>query len=93
MAITVLIPAPMRSLAGNQSKVLIDGGPTVVAVLTSLAEQYPGVQTRIFETPDRLRRFINVYLNGEDIRALDSEATAVNDGDEIGIIPALAGGW
>ena len=57
----------MRSLAGNQSKVMIDGGPTVVDILTSLAEQYTGVHTRIFETPDRLRRFINVYLNGEEL--------------------------
>jgi molybdopterin synthase sulfur carrier subunit len=92
MAVTILIPAPMRSLAGNQGKVQIEGGVTVVEVLTTLAETYPGVQARIFESPGRLRRFINVYLNGEDIRALDAEATTVKDGDEIGIIPAMAGG-
>jgi molybdopterin synthase sulfur carrier subunit len=92
MAVTVLIPAPMRSLAGNQARVSIDGGATVADVLTHLAEQHPGVQPRIFESPGRLRRFVNVYVNGEDIRALQAEATSVKDGDEIGIIPAMAGG-
>lgn len=92
MAITILIPAPMRSLAGNQARVSIDTDGTVGDVLTQLAEQHPGVQPRIFEAPGRLRRFVNVYLNGEDIRALQAEATQVKDGDEIGIIPAMAGG-
>lgn len=92
MAVQILIPAPMRGLAGNQARVSIEEGATIGEVLGALATQYPGVGPRIFEAPGRLRRFINVYLNGEDIRSLESEATPVKAGDEIGIIPAMAGG-
>ncbi len=92
MPVQVLIPAPMRSLTGQQARVSIDGGATVGEVLTALAEQHPGIRERIFESSGRVRRFVNVYLNGEDIRGLEAEQTAVKDGDEIGIIPAMAGG-
>jgi molybdopterin synthase sulfur carrier subunit len=92
MAIQVLIPAPMRGLTGNRSKVAISEGATVGEVLTTLTTQYPSVRERIFEPSGRLRRFVNVYLNGEDVRGLAAEATPVKSGDEIGIIPAMAGG-
>jgi molybdopterin converting factor small subunit len=92
MAVQVLIPAPMRSFTGNQARVSIEGGATVLDVLTALAAQHPGIGPRIFESEGRLRRFINVYHNGEDIRGLSGETTPVKDGDEIGIIPAMAGG-
>lgn len=92
MPINIMIPAPMRGFTGNQAKVAIESGATVVEVLQSLTDQYPGVRERIFDSSGRLRRFINVYLNGDDIRGLDGETTAVKSGDEIGIIPAMAGG-
>ena len=92
MAITILIPAPMRGLTGNQARVAVEGGATVGEVLTTLAEQYPGVGPRLFDGPGRLRRFVNIYKNGDDVRGLDGAGTPVGDGDEIGIIPAMAGG-
>jgi MoaD family protein len=92
MPVQVLIPAPMRGFTNNQSRVAIDGGATVNDVLTALADQYPGIQERIYESPGRLRRFVNIYLNGDDIRGLEAEKTPVKDGDEVGIIPAMAGG-
>ena len=67
-------------------------GATVQAVLDDLGRQFPGVADRLFEKPGQLRRFVNVYLNDEDIRYLDSLTTAVKDGDELSIIPAVAGG-
>jgi molybdopterin synthase sulfur carrier subunit len=92
MAVQILIPAPMRGLTGNQARVSIESGATVGEVLTALVAQYPGIGPRIYESPGRLRRFVNIYRNGDDIRSLESEATPVKDGDEIGIIPAMAGG-
>jgi MoaD family protein len=92
MPVQVLIPAPMRGFTNNQARVSIDGGATINDVLTTLTVQYPGISERIFESPGRLRRFVNVYLNGEDIRGLEGEITPVKDGDEVGIIPAMAGG-
>jgi molybdopterin converting factor small subunit len=92
MPVHVLIPAPMRGFTGNQARVSIDGGGDVGSVLQALAGGYPGLRERIFEPSGRVRRFVNVYLNGEDIRGLSGETTPVKDGDEIGIIPAMAGG-
>jgi MoaD family protein len=92
MPVQVLIPAPMRTFTNQQARVSIDGGATVGEVLAALAEQYPGIGERIFESEGRVRRFVNVYLNDEDVRSLQAEATPVKDGDEIGIIPAMAGG-
>lgn len=93
MAVQVLIPAPMRGLTNQQARVEVDKAGTVVEALSSLADQYPGIGERIFDRPGRVRRFVNVYLNGDDIRGLEGEETPVKDGDEIGIIPAMAGGW
>ena len=92
MAIQVLIPAPMRGLTNQQARVEVDQAGTVVEALSSLADQYPSIGERIFDRPGRIRRFVNVYLNGDDIRSLEGEETPVKDGDEIGIIPAMAGG-
>jgi MoaD family protein len=66
-------------------------GSTVQGVLEDLGQKYPGITSRIFEN-GQVRRFVNVYLNDEDIRYLDSLNTAVKDGDELSIIPAVAGG-
>jgi MoaD family protein len=66
-------------------------GSTVQAVLNDLGQKYPGITARLFED-GKLRRFVNLYLNQEDVRYLDNLATAVKDGDELDIIPAVAGG-
>ena len=90
MAIKVQIPTPMRQHTDGQALVQVGGG-TVQGVLDSLGEKYPGLTSRIFEN-GQVRRFVNLYLNEEDIRYLDNLATPVKDGDELAIIPAVAGG-
>jgi sulfur-carrier protein len=91
MAIKVNIPTPMRQHTGGQAEVEASG-TTVQGVLDDLGQKHPGITDRLFEKPGQLRRFVNVYLNDEDIRYLDSLDTAVKDGDEVAIIPAVAGG-
>ena len=90
MAIRINIPTPMRQHTENQPSVKVDGA-TVKQVLENLGQKYPGVSGRIFEN-GQVRRFVNVYLNDEDIRYLDNLQTAVKHGDELSIIPAVAGG-
>jgi molybdopterin converting factor small subunit len=80
----------MRQHTDGQAAVETNGG-TVQAALDDLGRKFPGVQQRLFEG-GQVRRFINVYLNDEDIRYLDNLSTAVKDGDELSIIPAVAGG-
>ncbi len=90
MSIRVHIPTPMRPHTDGQATVEV-GGATVQAVLDDLGRRFPALSQRLFDNGE-LRRFVNVYLNDEDIRYLDNLATAVKDGDEVSIIPAVAGG-
>jgi sulfur-carrier protein len=90
MGVRVHIPTPMREHTAKQA-VVEASGPTVQAVLDDLGRKYPGVTQRLFDN-GQVRRFVNVYLNDEDIRYLDNLATPVKDGDELAIIPAVAGG-
>lgn len=90
MAVKVQIPTPMRQHTEGKGVVEVSGG-TVQACLDDLGNKYPGLQARIFDN-GQVRRFINVYLNNEDIRYLDNLASATKDGDEMAIIPAVAGG-
>lgn len=90
MPIKVHIPTPMRQHTDNQAVVEARGG-TVSAVLADLGQRFPGITARLFDG-NQVRRFVNVYLNDEDVRYLDNLDTAVKDGDEVSIIPAVAGG-
>jgi MoaD family protein len=90
MAIKVHIPTPMRQHTNNQS-VVESTGATVKAVLDDLGAKHPAITQRLF-AEGRLKQFVNLYLNNEDIRYLDNLATPVKDGDELAIIPAVAGG-
>jgi molybdopterin synthase sulfur carrier subunit len=90
MSIRVNIPTPMRQYTENQA-VVEAVGATVKDLLDNLGKKHPGIASRIFEN-GQVRRFVNVYLNDEDIRYLDSLQTSVKDGDELSIIPAVAGG-
>ena len=90
MAIKIQIPTPMRPHADGQTVVEV-GGATVQGALDELGRKYPALTARIFENGN-VRRFINLYLNNEDVRYLDNLATPVKDGDELAIIPAVAGG-
>ncbi len=91
MAVKVRIPTPLMKLTDNQSEVMAEGN-TVADLLNNLESQFSGIKDRICEENGTPRRFINIYLNEEDIRFLDGEKTSVKDGDEISIIPAIAGG-
>jgi len=91
MAITVKIPTQLRAVTAGEAETAIEEASTVGEVLDGLYERYDGLRERIAEDGD-LRRFVNVYVGGEDIRFLDGLDTAVEDGDEVTILPAVAGG-
>jgi molybdopterin converting factor small subunit len=86
----VRIPTPLRPHTGGHD-VVEAAGSTVGEILGALGEKYPAFRERIFEGAE-LRRFVNVYVNNEDIRYLDDLGTAVGEKDEVSIIPAVAGG-
>jgi|SRR5215472_15167346 len=87
----VHIPTPLRQYAGKQATVEVGGG-TVADALDSLVQQHPDLRRHLYTDDGKLRAFVNVYLNDEDIRYLDKEATAVRDSDSISIVPSIAGG-
>lgn len=89
--ITVQIPTALRSQADNQSQLEL-AGDSVKQVLDALAGRYPELGKRLFKTDNELNRFINVYVNDEDIRFMDNLGTALKPGDEVSIVPAIAGG-
>ena len=91
MAVKVRVPTPLMKLTDNQSEVMAEG-VTISQILNNLESQFAGIKERICDENGAPRRFINIYLNEEDIRFLEGESTAVKDGDEISIIPAIAGG-
>ena len=90
MAVTVKIPPQLRTATGGESAAHVDGS-TVGEVLDSLYDRFEELRSRIAEDGG-LRRFVNVYVGGEDIRFLDGLQTPVSDGDEVTILPAVAGG-
>jgi molybdopterin synthase sulfur carrier subunit len=91
MSVMVRIPMPLRRLTNGQDKVSVEGD-TLNAVVMSLEEQFPGIRARLCDDQGQLRNFVNVYVNGEDVRFLDGLDTATSEGDEISVIPAVAGG-
>ncbi len=91
MAATVLIPQPLRGLTGNLATV--DGATgTLSSCIEDLEARFPGIRERVLDEEGELRRFVNVYINGEDVRFEQGLATAIADGDEVSIVPAVAGG-
>ena len=91
MAINVRIPQPLRSLTGNLSSVTGDGA-TLEACIAQLEVTYPGIKDRVMDESGQLRRFVNIYVNGDDVRFIDGLGTPLKDGDEVSIVPAVAGG-
>jgi MoaD family protein len=88
---TVKIPPVLRSQTGGDAEVAADGA-TVGDVLRALAEAHPGTRTQLFSNGDELNRYVNVYLNDEDVRVLDGLETEVSSSDTVVILPAMAGG-
>ena len=91
MSIVVRIPTPLRRLTNGQDKVDVDG-ESLGGVIDAMNEQYPGIRERICDDQGQLRNFVNVYINGEDVRFLQGLETATTDGDEVSVVPAVAGG-
>jgi len=92
MAVKVKIPTPLRGLTNNLDTVDADGASTVSEVVQNLERNYPGMRERLLDDQGELRRFVNIYVNGEDIRFMENLATAIKSGDEVSIVPAVAGG-
>ena len=91
MALKVIIPTPFRRLVGDADVVEVEPG-TVKDLIHDLDDRYPGFRARLCEEGGELRRFLNIYIDGEDIRFLDNLATCIPDGAEVSIVPAIAGG-
>lgn len=91
MAVKIRIPTPLQKLTSNQAEVSAKG-TSVKEILADLERQFPGMKERLYDEKGALRRFINFYVNDEDVRFLKGEATSIKEGDEISIVPAIAGG-
>ena len=91
MSIKVLIPTPLQKFTRDQATINVEGG-TIAELLESLDQDFPGIKARLCDDQGELRRFINFYVNSEDIRFLEGKNTALNAGDEVSIVPAVAGG-
>jgi molybdopterin synthase sulfur carrier subunit len=91
MSTQIRIPTPLRKLTNNEEIVEVNA-PTIGGAIAELQSRYPGIRERLLDESGSIRRFVNVYLNEEDIRFLQNQNTPIKDGDEISIIPAIAGG-
>ena len=91
MPVIVRIPTPLRSITKGNAEVPAKG-ETVDDVMQDLERQFPGLKERLMDESGELRRFVNIYVNQEDIRFMDNRATVLKDGDEVAIVPAIAGG-
>jgi len=87
----VRIPTPLRALTKGSAEVQAKGA-SVAAVVDDLERQFPGLRERLVDEGGELRRFINIYVNEEDIRFLDGKKTALKESDQVSIVPAIAGG-
>ena len=91
MAITVRIPTPLRRLT-KEKDVVQGSGDTLAEMIETLEQEYPGMKERLCDETGELRRFVNVYVNGEDVRFQDGLGTRLTSNDEVSIVPAVAGG-
>ena len=91
MPITVRIPTPLQNMTQNKAEVE-SSGTNIREVIDDLERNFPGIKERICDEKGKIRRFINIYVNEEDVRFLKQDQTSLKDGDEVSIIPAIAGG-
>jgi molybdopterin synthase sulfur carrier subunit len=91
MSVLIRIPTPLRSLAGGKEEVSVEGS-SVAEAIEGLERNHAGFKARLYDGKGELRRFINLYVNQEDVRALSGLQTSLKPGDAISIIPAIAGG-
>jgi len=91
MAVKVRIPTPLQKLTNNQGEVACDA-TNINEMLAALEKNHPGIKERLCDEKGTLRRFVNIYVNEEDIRFLDGKKTAIKETDVVSIVPAIAGG-
>ena len=91
MSVKVRIPTPLRAVTKGNAEVQAKGD-TVADLIVDLERQYPGLRERLLDETGELRRFVNIYVNQEDIRFMQNRETVLKDGDEVAIVPAIAGG-
>lgn len=91
MSVMVRIPGPLRKLTSGTDKVTVEGA-TLEACIGELEQRFPGIRDRLLDGAGQMRYFVNVYLNGEDVRFLKGLETPTKTGDELSIVPAVAGG-
>jgi molybdopterin converting factor small subunit len=91
MAVQVLIPTPLQKFTADQASVELEAS-SVQELINALDVAFPGLASRLCDEQGKLRRFLNLYVNSEDIRFLDNQNTSLNPGDEVSIVPAVAGG-
>jgi len=91
MAVKVLIPTPLQKFTNNEATVECDAA-SISGLMDTLESHFPGIKARLCDDQGELRRFVNFYVNSEDIRFLEGKNTELKDGDEVSIVPAVAGG-
>ncbi|MFI0401447.1 MAG: MoaD/ThiS family protein [Cyanobium sp.] len=91
MVVQVLIPTPLQKYTADQASVSLEA-KSVADLIDALEIAFPGIRTRLCDENGKIRRFLNFYVNSEDIRFLENETTSLNPGDEVSIVPAVAGG-
>ena len=92
MSIMVRIPTPLRRMTNGQAKVELESA-NLSELVDKLNGEFPGIKDRLIDENGDLRYYVSIYLNGEDVRFLDGLSTSTNEGDEISIVPAVAGGF
>ena len=91
MPVTVHVPTPLRKLTENQAEVQVEAG-SVSELVDNLEKFHSGIKERLVDEEGEIRRYVNIYVNEEDIRFLDGRETVLEDGDSVSIVPAIAGG-
>lgn len=91
MSVTLKIPTPLRKMTNGVSAVQV-AGANLVECIGDLEGQFPGIKERLINDEGELHRFVNIYVNGEDIRFLEGLKTSIKENDEVSIVPAVAGG-
>jgi molybdopterin synthase sulfur carrier subunit len=91
MSVVLKIPTPLRTVTGGIDSIEADSD-VLSGALSILNERFPGIEERLFNDNGELHRFVNIYVNGEDVRFLDGLSTKLSSGDEVSIVPAVAGG-
>ena len=92
MSVTIHIPTPLRPYVGGKDEVELEKTGTLSAVMTTLVDEYGDLKKHLYDEEGQLRKFVNVYVNDEDIRYQDGENTEVTDGSVVSIVPSIAGG-